>query len=156
MFKNSYLNFGFSLIAVVITYLLCGYFNRIGMQDFYADINKSALTPPNLVFPIVWMILYVLMILSFDAILNIQDKNIKPAVGLFVGNLVLQVLWTFVFFGQAHFLLGLVVLMILDIVAAVTITHFYRLHKIAAYLLVPYLLWLLFATYLNWQVVILN
>ena len=78
MFKNSFSNFAFSLTAVVITYLLCGYFNRIGMQNFYADIQKSALTPPNFVFPIVWTILYALMILAFDAVLNIQNKNIKP------------------------------------------------------------------------------
>ena len=156
MFRNSFSNFAFSLAAVVITYSLCGYFNRIGMQNFYADIQKSALTPPNFVFPIVWTILYALMILAFDAVLNIQNKNIKPAVWLFLANLVLQILWTFVFFGQAEFLLGLIVLMILDLTAAVTITRFYHLHKTASYLLAPYLIWLMFATYLNWIVVILN
>ncbi len=156
MFKNSFSNFAFSLTAVVITYLLCGYFNRIGMQNFYADIQKSALTPPNFVFPIVWTILYALMILAFDAVLNIHDKNIKPAIWLFLSNLVLQILWTFAFFAQAQFLCGLIILMVLDLVASVTITSFYRLHKISAYLLAPYLLWLMFATYLNWIVVMLN
>lgn len=156
MFKNPYLNFIFSLISVVITYLLCGYFNRIGMQNFYTDIQKSALTPPNFVFPIVWTILYALMVLAFDTVLNIHDKNIKPAIWLFLGNLFLQILWTFVFFAQAQFLCGLIILMILDLVASVTITRFYHLHKVAAYLLAPYLLWLLFATYLNWIIVLLN
>ena len=53
MFKNSYFNFIFSLVVVMITGILCSWFNRVGMANFYEQIQKSALTPPNIVFPIV-------------------------------------------------------------------------------------------------------
>lgn len=156
MFQKPYLNFIFSLTAVLITYLSCGYFNRVGMLNFYADIQKSALTPPNYVFPIVWTMLYVLMILAFDLILNIRDQNIKPAVTVFLVNLAMQILWTYVFFYQARFVAGLTIIVLLIITAVCLFYSFWHLSKTAAYLLVPYILWLLFAAYLNWAVVALN
>ena len=156
MFQKPYLNFIFSLAVVLITYLLCGWFNRVGMQNFYADIQKSTLTPPNYVFPIVWTILYVLMILAFDLILNIHDKNIKPAVTVFLINLAMQIVWTYAFFYQARFLAGLIIIVLLIITAVCLFYSFRHLSKTAAYLMIPYILWLLFAAYLNWAVVSLN
>ena len=62
MFKNAYFNFIFSLLTVLITAGLCSYFNQIGMENFYDRIQKSALTPPDIVFPIAWGVLYVSLI----------------------------------------------------------------------------------------------
>ncbi len=156
MFKNAYLNFFFSLITVVITAALCSWFNRIGMQNFYEQIQKSALTPPDIVFPIVWSVLYVLLVLAFDMVLNAENLPIRNQVWLFLGNMLLQILWCYVFFAQGWFMLGFVVLIILDFATAILIEQFYEVNHTAAYLLLPYMAWLLFATYLNWTVVALN
>lgn len=157
MFEKPLYNFLYSLISVLLTAVVCSYFNRIGMQNFYSEINLSALTPPNIVFPIVWTILYAILVVSFDLVLNHGDKQkIRPAAQAFILNLFLQALWTFVFFYNAYFLVGFAILVVLDFVAAVTIKMFYAINKKAGLLLIPYMLWLLFATYLNWAVVNLN
>lgn len=156
MFKNSYFNFIFSLVVVMITGILCSWFNRVGMANFYEQIQKSALTPPNIVFPIVWTVLYILLVLAFDIVLNIHDKPIMPTVWSFIGNMALQVVWCWAFFNNGQFMVGLIVLFALDIATAVLIWQFYRLDYTAGLLLLPYMIWLLFATYLNAVVVALN
>lgn len=156
MFKNSYYNFLFSLFVVMITGILCSWFNRIGMASFYEQIQKSALTPPNFVFPIVWAILYILLVLAFDIILNVREKSITPEIWLFLCNMLLQVLWCWAFFNNGQFMTALIILIILDIITALLITRFYALDFVAGLLLIPYMVWLLFATYLNGAVVALN
>ena len=157
MFQKPFYNFLYSLFLVLITAGFCSYFNRIGMENFYSSINLSTLTPPNMVFPIAWTVLYALLTFAFDLVLNSPNKSqIRPAATLFTFNLFLQVLWTYVFFYNAYFLGGFAVLVILDFAAALLIWRFYLVEHLAAWLLFPYFIWLLFATYLNWAVVILN
>ena len=157
MFDKPVYNFLYSLILVLITAAFCSYFNRIGMQNFYSEINLSALTPPNIVFPIVWAVLYILLTMAFYFVLNNADKTlIRPAATLFTFNMFLQVLWTFVFFYNAYFFSGFMVLIILDFAGALLVWAFYQINRTAGLMLVPYFLWLLFATYLNWAVILLN
>ena len=157
MFEKPLYNFLYSLTLVLITAAICSYFNHFGMQNFYSEINLSSLTPPNVVFPIVWTLLYASLVISFDMVLNHTDiTKVRPAAQVFVLNLFLQALWTFVFFYNAYFLIGFAVLVVLDFVAAAMIKIFYNINKKAGLLLIPYMLWLLFATYLNWAVVNLN
>ena len=157
MFEKPLYNFLYSLISVLLTAVVCSYFNRIGMQNFYSEINLSVLTPPNIVFPIVWTLLYAILVISFDLVLNHADKQkVRPAAQAFILNLFLQALWTFVFFYNAYFLVGFAILVVLDFVVAAMIKMFYDVNKTAGLLLIPYMLWLLFATYLNWAVVNLN
>lgn len=156
MFQKSYLNFIFSLLTILITAGFCSYFNRIGMENFYNSIQKSALTPPNIVFPIVWGVLYVLLVLAFDIILNSTSEHKKSAIGQFLFNMLLQIIWCWLFFNNGNFLLGFAVLIILDFATAIIIEQFYKINRSAGWLLLPYMLWLLFATYLNWVVLALN
>ena len=131
MFEKPLYNFLYSLILVLITAAICSYFNRIGMQNFYSELNLSALTPPNVVFPIVWTLLYAILVISFDMVLNRADKQkIRPAAQAFTLNLFLQALWTFVFFYNAYFLVGFAILVLLDFVTAITIKIFYGINKI--------------------------
>ena len=117
MFQKPFYNFLYSLFLVLLTFGFCSYFNSVGMESFYADINLSNLTPPDMVFPFVWTILYALLIFAFDVVLNSKNKEqIRPAATLFTLNLFLQVLWTFVFFYNANFFGGFIVLVILDLV----------------------------------------
>lgn len=157
MFEKPLYNFLYSLILVLITAFICSYFNHFGMQNFYSQLNLSALTPPNVVFPIVWTLLYASLVISFDMVLNHTDiTKIRPAAQVFTLNLFLQALWTFVFFYNAYFLVGFAVLVVLDFVTAAMIKIFFDIKRKAGLLLIPYILWLLFATYLNWVVVDLN
>ncbi len=157
MFEKPLYNFLYSLILVLITAFICSYFNRFGMQNFYSEINLSVLTPPNMVFPIVWTILYATLVIAFDMVLNHADKQkVRPAAQVFTLNLFLQALWTYVFFYNAYFLVGFAVLVVLYFVTLAMMKIFYGIDKKAVWLLVPYMLWLLFATYLNWAVVDLN
>ena len=157
MFEKPLYNFMYSLILVLITAFICSYFNRFGMQNFYSEINLSVLTPPNMVFPIVWTILYATLVIAFDMVLNHADKQkVRPAAQVFTLNLFLQALWTYVFFYNAYFLVGFAVLVVLYFVTLAMMKIFYGIDKKAVWLLVPYMLWLLFATYLNWAVVDLN
>ena len=157
MIKKSVLNFIYSLILVTLTALWCGYFNKVGMENFYSYINLPTLTPPDIVFPIVWTILYALMIISFYIIININDREkTKFTIQLFVTNCILQIIWSFLFFYNAYFMVGFAVIVLLDFVVIMMIEYFYKLNKISGILLIPYLLWLLFATYLNWAITDLN
>jgi len=157
MFEKPIYNFMYSLILVLVTAFICSYFNDFGMQNFYSEINLSALTPPNVVFPIVWTILYAILVISFDLVLNHTDKQrIRPAAQVFTLNMFLQALWTYVFFYNAYFLVGFAVLVVLVFVTLAMMKIFYDINKTAGLLLIPYLLWLLFAAYLNWAVVNLN
>lgn len=157
MFEKPIYNFMYSLILVLITAFICSYFNDFGMRNFYSEINLSVLTPPNVVFPIVWTILYAILVISFDLVLNHTDKQrSRPAAQVFTLNMFLQALWTYVFFYNAYFLVGFAVLVVLVFVTLAMMKIFYDINKTAGLLLIPYLLWLLFAAYLNWAVVNLN
>lgn len=159
MFAKSMQNFLYSFIIVAITAVFSSYFNRVGMDNFYSLIKLSDLTPPNIVFPIVWAVLYLLLINAFYLVINNPKANktlLKAANFLFIGGMFLQVLWCFAFFYCGHFLAGLVVIVVLDLVTMVMMEVFHKLHKYAGLILFPYLAWLFFASYLNWVVVELN
>lgn len=157
MFEKPFYNFLYSLFLVLVTAAFCSYFNNVAMSGFYPQIKVSEFTPPDIYFSVVWGILYVLLVFSFDLVLNSKNKQlIKPAANVFILNLFLQVLWCFVFFYNAQFLAGWTVLVILNFVTLLMIYLFYKINKLAGILLIPYMLWLLFAGFLNWVVVDLN
>ena len=157
MFQNKYITFLYAFISVGATAGLCGYLNDFGLNTFYQKIDLPMLTPPNNVFPAAWSILYILLICAATLILKTADKpKIKSALQIFWLNMLLQIIWTYVFFYSGMFLAGFFVLMLLDFITVLLIDAFYHIRKTAAYLLVPYLLWLLFAPYLNWRIFDLN
>ena len=157
MFEKPFYNFLYSLFIVLITGAFCSYFNGSVMDGFYPQIKVSEFTPPNIYFSVVWGVLYILLVLAFDLVLNSEKKQlVRPAATTFILNMFLQVLWCFVFFYNAQFLAGFTVLIILDVISLIMIFMFYRISKLAGLMLIPYFLWLLFASFLNWVVVDLN
>lgn len=157
MFKNMLSRFLYAFLAVGVTAGLCGYLNDFGLNTFYTKIDLPILTPPNNVFPLAWSILYILLIISTTMVLNSADTaKIKSALQIFWLNMLLQVIWTYVFFYSGMFLAGFFVLVLLDFITVLLIDAYLHLRKTAGYLLLPYLFWLLFATYLNWGVIDLN
>ena len=137
--------------------LLSAYLTRDSM-DLYESIVRPALAPPGIVFPIVWTILYTLMGIGSVMICNTdapeQDKS--RALTLYGLQLAVNFFWSILFFNQRAFLTSFVWLLLLWALIVAMILSFRKINKIAAWLQVPYLLWVTFAGYLNLMIYLLN
>jgi translocator protein len=126
-------------------------------SGWYRALAKPALNPPGIVFPIAWSILYVLMGLALAVVLNARGARGRGvAVALFVVQLVLNLIWTPLFFGAHQVTWALVDLVALVIVAIATTLAFSRVRRGAAWLMVPYLVWISFAACLTFGIRQLN
>ena len=123
--------------------------------DYY-DSLKKPFALDSKVFIIAWSILYVLMGISAYLVDNSNKENIKSSLLLYYLQLFVNLMWPIVFFWLKKTLLALGIIILLTLMVAVLIIKFFKIKKISAYLLIPYLLWLLFATYLNLQIFIYN
>jgi len=121
------------------------------VSTWYADLAKPSFNPPDWIFGVVWPILYVMMGVAAFLISNkgISSKQTKVALGLFVFQLILNGLWTPIFFGLHMMGLALAEIILLWVAILVTIFAFWRISKPATYLLIPYILWVSFAVVLN-------
>ena len=124
---------------------------------WYQSLNKSALTPPGYVFSVTWTILYILMAISvFLYIKGGINKEKTFALWVFGIQLILNLLWSPIFFGLHNVYLAFGIILLLLILVLWVIVLFHKTSKTAAYLLVPYFLWLIFAAYLNFEIIRLN
>ena len=121
-------------------------------KDFFDTVNQPSFAPPKILFPIVWTILYLLMGVSLYRMYKINKKKTL----IFGIQLALNMLWVILFFGFNLFLVSFIELIILDIVIIYIILDYYSYDKISSLVLVPYLLWSCFASYLNWAIFLLN
>ena len=126
-----------------------------GMDDYQA-LTKPPLSPPGWVFPVAWSILYVLMGLAAGLIQVSGDRDSKTALTAYYVQLAINFLWSPIFFGLGWIGFAAVWLALLVVAVYVTRRRFYAISPAAGWLLVPYLLWCLFALYLNLGLVILN
>ena len=128
-----------------------------GMSD-YKTLNQPPLSPPGWVFPIVWSILYLIMgyasyrVASADA----QPQQIRKTLTFYGLQLFFNFLWPIVFFGFDAYLAAFAVLVVLWILVVITMWSFDKVDELAGTLLLPYLLWITFAGYLNLGVYLLN
>lgn len=125
-----------------------------GSMD-YDMLNQPPLSPPSILFPIVWTILYVLMGVSFGILRDkhLNDSNVKL---IYYIQLIVNLLWPIAFFVLKWRLFAFIWILILDALVVLMIFTFYKRNKTAALLQLPYLAWVLFASYLNLGVYILN
>ncbi|HUS30000.1 MAG TPA: TspO/MBR family protein [Kofleriaceae bacterium] len=125
-----------------------------GPDDWYASIEKSSLTPPGYVFPIVWTTLYLLMGIALWRFWESDASGSAKRAGtlLFGAQLVLNGLWSYLFFGLHRPDLAMLDLALMWAAIAATIVTFGRYRRSAALLLVPYLVWVTFAGYLNFAI----
>lgn len=122
----------------------------------YANIAKPALSPSAIVFPIVWTILYLLMGISSYLIITSENKSSKIAIRWYIIQLFINFFWSIIFFNFNNYLLAFIWLILLIIAVIIMIIQFYKIKPLAAYLQIPYLLWCLFAAYLNFSIYLLN
>lgn len=138
--------------------ILGSIFTTPAIPTWYAGLRKPDLAPPNWVFAPVWTILYLLMGISLFFILNVgpERRPVREPVVIFGVQLALNILWSYLFFGMQSPLLGLIGIVALWVMIVLTIVSFFKVSKLAALLLVPYLIWVGFASYLNYALLILN
>ena len=149
------------LIVSVAVPLLAGLgssvFTLTSIPTWYAALNKPWFTPPNAAFGPVWTILYILMGLALFLIWRSPRTRTRDiGIALFAAQLIVNVVWTLVFFGLQNTLYGLLTIVPLWILIAATIYQFYKVDRRASYLLVPYIVWVTIATALNASVYLLN
>jgi translocator protein len=126
--------------------------------DWYTTLEKPALTPAPWVFPVVWNFLYFLMAIAAWLVWRAAGSFDEAgfALALFGAQLSLNLAWSIVFFGLQSPALGVLAAIALDIAIGGTIFAFLKFSRLAAFLLAPYLLWALFATYLTLGIAVLN
>lgn len=147
------------LLFYIITTILIGTIPSIFVFksiNIYNSLNRPPLSPPSIVFPIAWTILYILMGISIYIIMQSKRKLKKNARLIYYIQFVTNALWTPIFFGFKEYFLAFLWILMLIVFVITMILTFYKISKKAAYIQIPYLLWLLFASYLNFGVFVLN
>ena len=128
-------------------------------MNIYDKITTPSFAPPAIVFPIAWGILYVLMGISMAIVYNVgKEKNMSsfaPLV-LYFAQITVNFFWSIIFFNKQNFLFSFVWLLLLLFLVVLQTRAFYAFSKTAAYLQIPYILWLIFAAVLNYSIFILN
>lgn len=126
------------------------------ISDQYRELLLPPLSPPAIVFPVVWTILYILMGIGAAMVYDSDGENRSKALTFFVLQLFFNFFWSVIFFGLGIYIAAFIWLVALFVLAALMVRYFAEGSVTAAYLQLPYLLWLLFAMYLNAMVFLLN
>lgn len=137
---------------------LSGYSTREAIPTWYVTLNKPFFTPPNALFGPVWTLLYTLMGIAAGLVWSkgSHHKWVRTALTFFAAQLVVNALWSFVFFGMRSPGLGLLIIGVLLLLILKTLQWFSIVYRPAAYLLYPYLAWVSFASLLNMSIYLLN
>ena len=162
MWKEVLDNMGYpQLIKAIAVPLLVGILSSLltmNSMQVFASVNKPPLSPPAILFPIVWTILYTLMgISSYLVMTSDGDKeDIQKAIRIYGFQLVVNFLWPTFFFNFQWYLFSFIWLLFLWVLVLIMILRFSTISKVAAWLNIPYLIWLTFAAYLNLGIFLLN
>lgn len=142
----------YSLLPIVggalVGLIISGYMN-------YGDMVKPPLSPPSYIFPIVWTILYILMGISYF-IATKDNENDKELNQIYILQLLVNFFWPIIFFVLKMYFTAFFWIILLLILVIIMIKELLKINKISGYLQIPYLMWLLFATYLNIGIFLLN
>jgi benzodiazapine receptor len=147
-----------SLATCVGAGLLGSIFSRGSITNWYSFLQKPSFTPPNWIFAPVWFLLYILMGISAFLIWRTGFRNfhVRESLIIFLIQLALNALWSFAFFGLKSPITGLIVIVPLWTAILLAIINFYRVSRTASLLLIPYILWVSYATALNFSFYLLN
>ena len=149
------------VVSLVISILICqgagfigSLFTRPSIPTWYATLAKPSFTPPNGVFSPVWIMLYVLMGISLFLVwrTGFAKRKTRVALGFFAAQLIFNILWSASYFGLRSPLVGLIDIAVLWVAIALTIFAFFKISRVAAVLLLPYIVWVSFAVILNFSI----
>lgn len=153
-----------NIIALIVSILIAqgagllgSFATRPNIDTWYRELEKPVFTPPEWVFPVVWPILFLLMAVAVWLIW-IKPASDMRTQGLWAYGiqLLLNITWSFLFFGLQNPAMALVEINMLLVAILATTAFFLQVTKLAAYLMVPYILWILFAMMLNASIVFMN
>lgn len=148
------------IIAVTLACLIMGYSSSLfqveSLLTWYPYLDKAPLTPPNIAFPIAWTILYIMMGISVGLIMTSNSPKRFICIKIFIAQFVLNLLWSIFFFYAQNPLMGFIDILLLDLLVIIYIVECAKPFKFSCYLFIPYLLWILFATYLNGYILLNN
>ncbi len=129
----------------------------MGSMESFETLNKPPLSPPGWLFPVVWSVLFILMgIASYLVYVSPRSYDRKSALTLYGIQLFFNFVWSLLFFNLEAYLFAFIWLVALWILIIITAIKFYRISKSAGYLLIPYIIWVTFAGYLNFAIYLLN
>lgn len=150
--KKNYVLF---ISVSVLTGLISALLTRNNM-NIYDKISTPPLSPPGILFPIVWTILYILMGISAARIYTANNNKWSRLLSVWSVQLIVNFLWSILFFNYQAFLLSFIWLVLLLILIMIMIILFYKIDKAAGLIQIPYFLWVTFAGYLNFAIYLLN
>ena len=158
MNKNSTFKLIIAIVVSEMAGIVGSVFTTSSIPTWYANLARPELSPPNWIFGPVWTMLFALMgIAAFLVWQKGQNRrDIKIALGVFIVQLILNTLWSIIFFGMQNPGAAFIEIIILWLAILVAVVAFAKVSKVAAWLLVPYVLWVTFAGYLNYFIWILN
>lgn len=157
MKKYNWKPYGFWILVTEAVGALSSWLSREGNKLFQETIRQPKLSPPPVLFPVVWGILYALMGFSATRIyLSEPSANRSRGLNLYIVQLIVNFFWSLIFFNAQAFGFAFLWLVLLWILVLAMILTFRKTDPVAALLQIPYLLWLTFAAYLNWGVWKLN
>lgn len=147
-----------SIIAPQLAGAIGSIFTVSKVSTWYMFLEKPPLNPPSWVFGPVWTLLYLMMGIALYLVWvqGFEKQKVRRAIYFFAFQLFANSLWSVLFFGAQNINLAFFEIIILWVAILLTIFKFYKVSKIAAYLLIPYILWVSFATYLSAAIVYLN
>ncbi|MHB8903956.1 MAG: TspO/MBR family protein [Patescibacteria group bacterium] len=145
------------IISLLVPLLIGGLGSLLttpSIAGWYSNLAKPALNPPNWVFGPVWTILYILMGISVFLVWrnSLDKKGVKSTLGIFIFQLFLNFFWSLLFFGIHNPAVAFTEILSLWFAIMALILAAYRISRLAAYLLIPYILWVSFAAYLNYAI----
>jgi benzodiazapine receptor len=151
------------IVIALIVCLMVGYsaslVTKPSIETWYSTIEKPSFNPPNWIFMPVWTVLYIFMAVAAGLVwdkIKEQNETVKTALGFFLIQLTLNVIWSYLFFGLKNPMLALIEIALLLLMIYETYIKFGKINKIAGYLLIPYLVWVAFAAVLNASIWWLN
>ena len=147
----------FCVLIPLLTGSVAALISRNGMKEF-EKLNQPPLSPPSWLFPVAWTILYSLMGIASYLVLT-SDKSMttkRDSLIFYAIQLFFNFCWTLIFFSLGHFFFAFVWLLVLLILIIVTAVEFSKADRRAGFLMIPYILWVTFAAYLNFGVFLLN
>lgn len=145
------------IIITLITFIVGSFFSLITMNnmDTFKELSKP-INVPGILFPIVWSILYLLMSISCYLITESKDNNKDSAILIYAIALIINSVWSLIFFGFGAYLFAFIWIILLLIMVIIMVVKFYKIDRRSAYLNIPYILWIIFAGYLNFGIYLLN
>ena len=148
----------YSIVICQLAGVIGSFFTFPSISTWYAALEKPSFNPPNWIFSPVWITLFILMGVSLYLvwIQGTKTKYAKMALALFGIQLSLNILWSIIFFGLKSPFFAFIEIVILWVAILLTILKFSKISKTAAYLLIPYILWVSFAAVLNFSIWVIN